>query len=306
MPTPIYRYRWVLGLVILLVFGIPLFWIVNGPKKNVGFEMIPTWNEQVSITSVLYGVRYIWDETQPGATQPYHWVVAYDNGEWKVKQFPSAVEGFSKQWVISNGFTKGEFAPQATRGEIFGKVLGFDPLFMNEKRVFLEIHKNLPRTMQLSVEAGQQDNDEKSEALFKEALAIDAKALGQDHPIVGASLDNLASLYEAQERYAEAEPLFQRALAIWEKSLGSDHVSIAAVVGVMANFYKKWGKSEKAEELSRRSLAISEKILGSESPHLVDHLEEHSALLRSIKRDDAANEVEKRIRTIKDKYGADQ
>lgn len=304
MPTQIYR--WAFGLIILLGIGILAFWIANGPSKTVNFEMIPTWNEQAGITSVLYGVRYVWDGTQPGVTQPYHWLVTCDEGEWKVRQFPSGTASFSEQWIISNSFAKGEFVPQATRGEILGKALGFDPLFVNEKRVFLEIYKNLPSTMQLAIQARQQDNYEKAEALFKEALAIDEKALGQDHPAVGASLENLASLYEAQERYADAEPLFGRALAIWEKSLGPEHISTAAVVRVVANFYKDWGENEKAEALYRRSLTIDEKILGSDSPHLVGNLEEYSALLRSMKRDDEATVVEQRIRMVRERPHPDR
>ncbi len=41
------------------------------------------------------------------------------------------------------------------------------------------------------------------------------------------SLYSLASVYQAQGRYAEAEPLHKRALAIREKALGPDHPSVA-------------------------------------------------------------------------------
>src|SRR5262245_576288 len=41
--------------------------------------------------------------------------------------------------------------------------------------------------------------------LARRALAIREKALGPEHPEVGGSLNNLASLYQAQGRYAEAE-----------------------------------------------------------------------------------------------------
>jgi len=43
---------------------------------------------------------------------------------------------------------------------------------------------------------------------------IREKAFGPSHPIVAASLNNLAQLYNAQGRYMEAEPLFKRALSI--------------------------------------------------------------------------------------------
>jgi tetratricopeptide (TPR) repeat protein len=37
---------------------------------------------------------------------------------------------------------------------------------------------------------------------FSEALAIREKVLGQDHPDVARSLNNMADLYERQNRYA--------------------------------------------------------------------------------------------------------
>jgi hypothetical protein len=37
-------------------------------------------------------------------------------------------------------------------------------------------------------------------------LKIKEKALGEEHPSVAASLNNLAALYYTQGRYTEAEP----------------------------------------------------------------------------------------------------
>jgi tetratricopeptide (TPR) repeat protein len=51
------------------------------------------------------------------------------------------------------------------------------------------------------------------------SLMINEKVLGPDHPDVATSLNNLASLYNTQGKYAEAEPLYKRSLAI-RKSLG--------------------------------------------------------------------------------------
>src|SRR5262245_24479661 len=58
--------------------------------------------------------------------------------------------------------------------------------------------------------------------IAKRVLAIREKALGPEHPDVGASLNNLAELYRVQGRYAEAEPLQRRSLAIREKALGPE------------------------------------------------------------------------------------
>lgn len=59
--------------------------------------------------------------------------------------------------------------------------------------------------------------------LYEQAIAIDKKALGEEHPGYATDLNNLAALYYHQEKYARAEELFQQALKIREKKLGPDH-----------------------------------------------------------------------------------
>ncbi len=45
------------------------------------------------------------------------------------------------------------------------------------------------------------------------------------------SLNNLAALYQDQDKYTEAEPLQKRSVAIFEKALGPDHPSVAVILG---------------------------------------------------------------------------
>ncbi len=54
---------------------------------------------------------------------------------------------------------------------------------------------------------------------------------------MAASLNNLAELYRAQDRYAKAEPLYERALGISEKGLGPDHPHVAASLNNLAVLY---------------------------------------------------------------------
>src|SRR5262249_40802065 len=68
-----------------------------------------------------------------------------------------------------------------------------------------------------------------AEPLYKRALAIREKVLGDEHPEFAKGLNNLAVLYGRQGRYAEAEPLFRRALAIVEKARGPEHPNTKSV-----------------------------------------------------------------------------
>src|SRR5260221_2763677 len=64
-----------------------------------------------------------------------------------------------------------------------------------------------------------------TEPLYQRALSIKEKALGPEHPSTGATLHELARLYQAQGKYPQAEPLYQRALSISEKTEGPEHPS---------------------------------------------------------------------------------
>jgi tetratricopeptide (TPR) repeat protein len=47
--------------------------------------------------------------------------------------------------------------------------------------------------------------------------------LGDNHPDVALSLNNLALLYQSQGRYTEAEPLYLEAINIATQALGENH-----------------------------------------------------------------------------------
>ena len=49
------------------------------------------------------------------------------------------------------------------------------------------------------------------------------KLLGNEHPSVATSLNNLAALYSSQGKYEEAIEYYQAAIVIARKSLGENH-----------------------------------------------------------------------------------
>jgi tetratricopeptide (TPR) repeat protein len=70
--------------------------------------------------------------------------------------------------------------------------------------------------------AGQGDDDEEAERLYREALAIDTDLLGADNVNISIDLMNLGSFLLARERYGEAQPITLRALQLLEGALGPD------------------------------------------------------------------------------------
>lgn len=105
-----------------------------------------------------------------------------------------------------------------------------------------------------------------AEPLFRKALEIREKGLGEDHTDTATGYNNLAGLYNLQARYEEAESLYKKALEINKKALGEDHTSIAFGYNNLAELYRSLGRYEEAESLYKKSLEIREKVLGEDHP----------------------------------------
>jgi tetratricopeptide (TPR) repeat protein len=109
--------------------------------------------------------------------------------------------------------------------------------------------------------------DYKQALLFHEqAYRLYEKLLGENHPAVATSLNNLAGLYESQGCYEEAFPLYQRALAIDEKVYGKHHPDIAIDMSNLAGCYDSRGFYDEALLLYQHSLVIREQQLGESHP----------------------------------------
>jgi tetratricopeptide (TPR) repeat protein len=91
---------------------------------------------------------------------------------------------------------------------------------------------------------------------MQRALTIHERVVGAEHPATAATLNNLASLYQDQGRYAEAERLYQRTLAIAERALGPNHPNTAATLKNLAGLCSRQGRFDEAERLHQRALAI--------------------------------------------------
>ncbi|MFN6563709.1 MAG: tetratricopeptide repeat protein [Nostoc sp. ChiSLP01] len=114
---------------------------------------------------------------------------------------------------------------------------------------------------------------------YEQCLEVTKKRLGEEHPDVATSLNNLAALYHSQGRYSEAEPLYIQALALWRKLLGEEHPSVAQSLNNLASLYRSQGRYSEAEPLYIQALDIFERRLGVDHPNTVT-VRENLAYLR--------------------------
>ncbi|KAF0240064.1 MAG: NB-ARC domain-containing protein, partial [bacterium] len=106
----------------------------------------------------------------------------------------------------------------------------------------------------------------KAEPLFIQALDIRKKALGDNHPLMAQSINNLAILYERKGDYSKAEPLLIQALDMRKKALGDNHPLMVQSINSLARVYENKEDYTKAEPLFIQALDIYKKALGDNHP----------------------------------------
>jgi tetratricopeptide (TPR) repeat protein len=126
-----------------------------------------------------------------------------------------------------------------------------------------------------------QGNYSFAEPWNKDCLEVVRKRLGEEHPDVATSLDNLARLYYSQGKYEEAEPLFRSALEKRKRLLGEEHPHVAMSRNNLAALYYSQGKYEEAEPLFRSALEKRKRLLGEEHPHVAASLNNLAGLYES-------------------------
>ncbi|MCC5661100.1 tetratricopeptide repeat protein [Nostoc sp. XA010] len=116
---------------------------------------------------------------------------------------------------------------------------------------------------------------------YQKCLEATKERLGEEHPDVAQSLNNLAYLYNSQGRYREAEPLHQQALALRRKLLGEEHPDVAVSLNNLAHLYYSQGRYSEAEPLYIQALALRRKLLGEEHPSVAVSLNNLAGLYDS-------------------------
>ena len=109
-------------------------------------------------------------------------------------------------------------------------------------------------------------------SLCERSLQINESSLGERHPNVLKSLNNLGNLYSDRGDYARAEQMYERALRLHEQVLGDGHPAVAASLNNLAILYSDQGDYAKAKPLYERALQLREEVLGERHPDVASSL----------------------------------
>jgi len=109
---------------------------------------------------------------------------------------------------------------------------------------------------------------EKAISFYNKALNIDIEVLGEKHPDVAISYNNLGSMYNKIGEYEKASNFHNKALNIKIKVLGEKHPEIASSYDNLGDVYNKIGEYEKASSFHNKALNIKIEVLGKKHPSI--------------------------------------
>jgi tetratricopeptide (TPR) repeat protein len=117
---------------------------------------------------------------------------------------------------------------------------------------------------------------------YEQALAINRKVLGEEHPDTANSLNNLGGLLQNMGDYTGARPYYEQALAIRKKVLGEEHPDTATSLNNLGELLQALGDYVGARPYYEQALAIRRKVLGEERPETATSLNCLGELLQAM------------------------
>jgi tetratricopeptide (TPR) repeat protein len=115
----------------------------------------------------------------------------------------------------------------------------------------------------------------------QQCLSTAQDRLGDNHPSVATSLNELAYIYYLQGRYDQAEPLYIQTLQLDKRLLGDNHSSVATSLNNLAALYDSQGRYDQAEHLYLQALELRKRLLGDNHPSVAISLNNLAALYDS-------------------------
>ena len=112
----------------------------------------------------------------------------------------------------------------------------------------------------------EEGNHDAAEKLFREALAMNRRLLGDKHKEIAAGLSNLAFVEKEKGDLTHAEANFRQALAMQRELLGEVHPDVAMTLNNLAYVYSDLGNTRDKLLMQRESLAVYRQLFPGDHP----------------------------------------
>jgi serine/threonine protein kinase/lipopolysaccharide biosynthesis regulator YciM len=159
----------------------------------------------------------------------------------------------------------------------------------------------------LAVAQTQLGKLDEAEKTFREAMSIEARVLGEDHPEYASLLENAGNVWYRKGEYAKTSENLEKVLAIRRKALGDEAEPVARTLANLGTVY--WAQKDYAASLAKYEEAELRltRFLGPDHPDVASVLVGKAGALMHLGRLDEAEAAARRglaIRTRKFEGGS--
>lgn len=113
---------------------------------------------------------------------------------------------------------------------------------------------------------------EQAQALFLQALEVQEKHLGPNHPVVAATQNNLGMVYSRLKKSVPALQMYHASLQTKERIHGADHPVVPTTQCNIAKVYLDQNRLDESLEMYKIALATRERVHGADSVMVADTL----------------------------------
>lgn len=191
-------------------------------------------------------------------------------------------------------------------GKITGELARFDEasvIFQRQLKVVEEMSgagspQMIGPLQNLGMNAMYKKDYDAARNYLTRALELAKKNFGESNNAVAEAFDRIAITYFAQEDYANAEVWLLRAVKIDDEVHGYDGFDGINHVNTLCVVYDRTKKPDRAAPCYARVVAMLKKMYGQDDPVMVQSLTSEANALRSLQRNEEANKIEQRAKTL--------
>ena len=137
---------------------------------------------------------------------------------------------------------------------------------------------------------------------YEQAISILKKAVGDDHPVIAKSYNNIGHLFLIIGDLSPAKFYLNKALRILEDSFGENHIETAPILNDLSLFWHAKGDTKKAIYFQERALKIRGTSLGYDHLDTAESLNSLGGLLDRLGDSVAAKQHLERALAIREKH----
>ena len=122
---------------------------------------------------------------------------------------------------------------------------------------------------------------DKAEIFYEKCLKLSIEVLGDSHPDLLNTMNNLALLYHNQGKYNQSQVLFEECYRLKRELLGDKHPDTLTTMNGLAVLYYHQRKFYESEQLYTQCLSLRRNILGNNHPNTLTSMNNLAVLYKT-------------------------